>query len=253
MSDEREHLLDKLQERLGYRFRDRALLQRALVHRSYAHERQLRDDHGVLEDNERLEFLGDGVLYLVLSEFLYARHPGASEGELTKRRRVQVHGEQQTAWGTQLALDDARMLLRGRLPPHEAARGEASRLEDAFEAVVGAIFLDGGLEAARAVLSPLMVEADRSARSLEPPKSRLQEALQAQGLPTPTYPIVADGGPAHDRWFEAAAFCVTTPDGEPREWGRARARSKRQAQTLAAQVAWERLIEAGLVQGDEVD
>jgi ribonuclease III len=253
MSDERCQLLEALQARLGHSFEDIGLLERALTHRSYAHERQRRDQHGVLEDLERLEFLGDGVLYLVLSEYLFRAHPGASEGELTKRRRLQVQGAQQTAWGRELQLDDPRMLLRGRSPEHEAARGEASRLEDAFEAVLGAVFLDGGFEAAKAVLLPLMHRADARSRPLEPPKSLLQEALQARGLPTPEYPIVADGGPAHDRWFEAVAMCVTTSGGEPRELGRARARSKRQAQTGAAESALLRLVEAGLVEGDPAE
>jgi ribonuclease-3 len=250
MSGQRATLLEGLQQRLGYRFGDVSLLERALVHRSFAHERQLRDEHGVLEDNERLEFLGDGVLYLVISEFLFQAHPGASEGELTKRRRLQVRGVQQTAWGAALGLDDPLMLLRGRIPSHEADRGEASRLEDAFEAVLGAVFLDGGLEAARAVLDPMMRAADASERSLEPPKSRLQEALQARGLPVPSFPIVDQGGPAHQRWFEAAAMCVTEPGGQEVEWGRGRERSKRQAQTAAAVVAWGRLCDAGILEGD---
>jgi len=253
MNEERPRLLEGLQADLGYHFEDISLLERALTHRSYAHERQRWDEHGILEDFERLEFLGDGVLYLVLSEFLYRTYPGASEGELTKRRRLQVQGAQQTAWGLQLGLDDPRMLLRGRLPAHEAERGRDSRIEDAFEAVVGAVFLDGGLDAARAVLEPLMLAADARGGSLDPPKSHLQEALQARGAPVPTFPIVADGGPAHDRWFEAAAMCAIDQEAEPKEWGRGRARSKRQAQTAAAVDALGRLSEAGLIEADPVD
>ncbi len=253
MSDVRRELMDRLQEALGYRFEDLSLLERALTHRSYAHERQRRDEHGVLEDLERLEFLGDGVLYLVLSEFLYAAHPEADEGLLTKRRRNQVQGSQQTAWGAALGLDDPRLLLRGRLPADEAARGEASRLEDAFEALLGAVFLDGGLDAARGVLAPLMVAADADPGQLVPPKSRLQEGLQALGLPAPTYPIVDEGGPAHEKWFEAAAM-VATQQGEPAsEWGRGRAAKKKQAQTIAAERAWERLVAEGVLQGDPVE
>lgn len=253
MSEDRQQLLEALQERLGYRFGDLGLLERALSHRSYAAERQRYDEHGVLEDNERLEFLGDGVLYLVVSEYLFGRHPGASEGELTKRRALQVQGSQQTAWGEQLALDDPRMLLRGRLSAAEADRGRASRLEDAFEAILGAVFLDGGFQAAQRVLLPWMRSTDGVVLPPEPPKSRLQEALQAQGLPVPTYPIVDAGGPPHERWFEAVALCVTRAGDEPVEWGRGRAKTKRQAQTIAAQVALVGLLQAGLVQGDPVE
>ncbi len=251
MSDERQQLLEELQERLDYRFRDPALLERALTHRSFASERQRRDEHGVFDDNERLEFLGDGVLYLVASDHFFRSYPAASEGELTKRRRLVVQGAQQTAWGELLKLDDPRLLLRGRLPEHEAARGRDSRLEDAVEAVIGAVFLDGGLEAAQTVLSPWLSAADVDLRSLEPPKNRLQEALVARGLPMPSYPIVADGGPAHDRWFEAAALCVTAAGEEPAEWGRGRARSMRLARNAAAEQALERLSGAGLLEVDQ--
>jgi ribonuclease-3 len=253
MSDARQELLEALQERLGYRFEDPSLLARALTHRSWAHERQRYDDHGVLDDNERLEFLGDGVLYLLVSEYLFEAHPGADEGLLSKRRRLQIRGSQQTAWGGHLGLDDPALLLRGRISDREALRGEASRLEDAFEAVLGAVFLDGGYQAARSVLLPWISSRDARIESLDPPKGRLQEALQARGLPVPAYPVVDEGGPPHERWFEAEAVVVTSKGGEPAAWGRGRARSKRLAQTEAAREAWTRLVEAGLLDRDEVD
>ena len=94
---------------------------------------------------------------------------------------------------------------------------------------------------------------DSELLTLRVPKSRLQESLQSRGLPLPTYPIVADGGPGHERWFEAVALCVTAAGAEPVEWGRARARSKRQAQTAAAEQALARLVDAGLIEGDPVE
>jgi ribonuclease-3 len=253
MRDERSELLEALQDRLGYRFEEPGLLARALIHRSFAHERQHWDQHGLLEDNERLEFLGDGVLYLAVSEFLFHGHPGADEGQLSKRRRFQIKGSQQAEWGRQLQLDDPRLLLRGRLPPDEEQRGEAKRLEDAFEAVLGAVFLDGGFEAARRVLEPLMRNMDDSLRSLREPKGRLQETLQARGLPLPAYEIVDEGGPAHSKWFEARIVLASAPGEEAIEWGRGRAPSKKRAETAAAREAWNRLIEAGLLEGDPVE
>jgi ribonuclease-3 len=253
MSEDRRELLEALQDRLGYRFEDVSLLERALVHRSFAHERQRWDEHGLLEDNERLEFLGDGVLYLAVSEFLFHGHPGADEGQLSKRRRFQIKGSQQAVWGRQLLLDDPALLLRGRIPPHEEARGAAKRLEDAFEAVLGAIFLDGGFEAVRGVLLPLMRNMDGSLRSLREPKGRLQEILQARGLPLPVYEIVAEGGPAHQKWFEARIMVTASPEEEPQEWGRGRSQSKKRAETLAAKEAWNRLVEEGLLEGDPVE
>lgn len=253
MSDERRELLDALQQRLGYRFGDIALLERALTHRSYAHERQRWDEHGVLEDNERLEFLGDGVLHLVVAEYLYEAHPSDSEGELHRRRRRLVQNTALTQRGRELALDDPRLLLRGRIPENEARRGEARRLEDAVEAVVGAIFLDAGFERTRAVLLSWLRAGDVDLHGGLDPKSRLQEAIQARGLPIPRYALVDAGGPDHERWFESVVNVETEPDAAPVEWGRGRATSKRKAEIAAAVDAWARLIQAGLVEADPVE
>jgi ribonuclease III len=247
MSDEREHLLDELQQRLGYRFRDPALLDRALTHRSYANESNRRDEHGIFDDNERLEYLGDSVWRLAVSELLYLRHPGTGEGGLTQRRRYLVQGGQQTVLGRGLGLGRAGLLRTGKLPPAEARRGEASRLEDAFEALVGALFLDAGYSASLAVLEGWILATDDGFSPAVEPKTQLQEALAAVGLPHPGYATVAEGGPAHEKWFECIALAATREGEPPSEWGRGRGGSKRKAQSLAARGAFEALVEAGVL------
>ncbi len=247
MREPRAQLLEVLQDRLGYRFRDPALLERALTHRSWANDGNRRDEHGVFDDNERLEYLGDAVWRMVVAECLYKTHPGADEGVLTKRRRHIVQGGHQTAIGRELGLADPGMMRTGRLPAEEARRGEASRVEDAFEALIGAVFLDAGYDATLALLVPMIEAADASfARSIEP-KSSLQEALQGLGLPLPAYATVDEGGPGHVKWFECVVQVVTAPGEAPGEWGRARGGSKKKAQIAAAKVALEALVRAGVL------
>ncbi len=250
MSEERERQLVQLQERLGHRFGDIGLLERALVHRTYANDRGLRDVHGLHEDNERLEFLGDVVWRLVVSEFLFERYPGASEGVLTKRRKNLVRGGHQVILGRSLGLDGPGLLLAGRMPAAEAQRGEATRLENVFEAVVGAVFLDVGYDTTLALLRALVERADAAYSAAAEPKSLLQEALQARGLPLPAYATVDQGGPDHAKWFECAALVVTRDGAEPAEWGRGRAGSQKKAQLSAAAEAYRALVEAGLIQPD---
>lgn len=181
-----------LEARIGYRFRDGALLEQALTHRSYG------SPH-----NERLEFLGDSVLGCVMAEALYARFPGLSEGELTRLRAALVCEE--------ALCDAARELQVGpgiRLGEGERARGSeirASILADALEALFGAVLMDGGYDAARRIV--LAVYGERLA-GIDPrgptkdPKTRLQEYLQGQHRSRPEYHVVRVSGAAHRQNFE---------------------------------------------------
>ncbi|MDP9043215.1 MAG: ribonuclease III [Pseudomonadota bacterium] len=184
--------LDALQRRIGHRFKDAELLGRALTHRSFG------ADH-----NERLEFLGDAVLSLVISGLLYERFAGSDEGDLTRVRAHLVREESLHRVALQLALPEVLRLGEGEARGGGAQR--ASILADALEALIGATFLDGGFEAARTVVTGLFGEiiatTDVASWSKDA-KTELQEWLQARRLPVPTYRIRATRGQAHAQTFD---------------------------------------------------
>ena len=187
-----EHRVEALQQRTGYRFKDPALLSRALTHRSYG------TDH-----NERLEFLGDAVLSLVISSLLYQRFGVSDEGDLTRVRAHLVREDSLHRMALQLGLPEILRLGEGEARGGGARR--ASILADALEALIGATFLDGGFEAASAVVEGLFGEiietTDLSSWSKDP-KTELQEWLQGRRLPVPVYRIRATRGQAHAQTFE---------------------------------------------------
>jgi ribonuclease-3 len=181
-----------LQEALSYRFRAPGLLAQALTHRS----------HGT-PHNERLEFLGDGVLNCVVAAELYVRFPGLREGELSRLRASLVREQRLHELAVRLALGELLRLGEGELKSGGFRR--PSILADAFEALIGAVFLDGGFEAAREVVARLYqpVLAGLDARGAEKdPKTRLQEWLQSRRYALPQYSVVATHGAAHDQRFE---------------------------------------------------
>ncbi len=184
--------LEALQRRIGHRFDDALLLSRALTHRSFG------ADH-----NERLEFLGDAVLSLVISGLLFERFAGSDEGDLTRVRAHLVREESLHRVALQLALPDVLRLGDGEARGGGAQR--ASILADALEALIGATFLDGGFGAARTVVDGLFGEiiatTDVASWSKDA-KTELQEWLQARRLPVPTYRIAATRGQAHAQTFE---------------------------------------------------
>ncbi|WP_397534585.1 ribonuclease III [Roseateles sp.] len=183
--------LESLQQRLGYRFKDAALLLRALTHRSFG------ADH-----NERLEFLGDAVLSLTVSSLLYERYAGSDEGDLTRIRAHLVREDSLHRLALQIGLPDVLRLSDG-----EARGGGAQRpsiLADALEAVIGAAFLDGSYDAAREVVRQLLGELITSTRSetwAKDAKTALQEWLQARRLAVPSYRITETRGQAHAQTF----------------------------------------------------
>jgi ribonuclease III len=206
-------------------------LEEALTHPSFSNEQ--RPSRRV--DNQRLEFLGDAVLGLFASEILMARFPGAKEGELSLMRSLLINLEALAAWARSVDLGLALRLGRGADAAGERAR--MSVLGDAVEALVGAVYLDQGMDAARAlseaiVAAPLLdLEQGRGAE--RDPKSELQERVQSAGGPSPRYRVVRTEGPDHEREFVIAVEVGGVPFGE------GRGRSKKLAEQAAARAAME--------------
>jgi len=220
-----ENRLDALQRRIGYRFADVGLLTRALTHRSFG------ADH-----NERLEFLGDAVLSLAISGLLFERFAGSDEGDLTRVRAHLVREDSLHRVAVQLGLPEVLNLGEGEARGGGAQR--ASILADALEAVLGATFLDGGFDAARALVKGLFGEVIQTtdvASWSKDAKTELQEWLQARRLPVPTYRISATRGQAHAQTFEVE--CVV-PALNLTESGEGRSRR------VAEQEAARRMLDA---------
>ena len=211
--------IDDLQARIGHRFRQPALLDRALTHRSFG------ADH-----NERLEFLGDAVLSLAVSSLLFERFAGSDEGDLTRVRAHLVREDSLHRMALQLGLPEVVRLSDGEARGGGAQR--ASILADALEAVIGAVFLDAGFDAARSLVQRLFGEVIAGTEIgswAKDAKTELQEWLQARRLPVPTYRIAATRGQAHAQTFEVECSVPAlglTQAGE--------GRSRRQAEQEAA-------------------
>ncbi len=219
--------LDALQSRLGYTFRDIELLRLALTHPSVAHE-----SPGVTQHNQRLEFLGDSVLGLILTRELYEKFPGVGEGPLTKARAQMVNRRTLAEQSQRLGVGEHLILSRGE--EASGGRKRQSALADAFEAVTGAIFLDGGFEVARDFILRNFRDAFGELTeipNLENPKGELQEMLQAKSPEAPQYELTYMTGPDHDRVFECAVFHCGV------EMGRGRGKSKKAAESEAALAA----------------
>lgn len=223
-----------LAKRLGLKITDWLLLSRALTHRSF-----LNEHPEALEDNERLEFLGDAVLDFVVGSWLYHHFPEMPEGDLTRMRSALVHTEQLAVFAVKIHLGKALRLGRG-----EAQAGGRSRpalLCDTFEALIGAIYLDGGISAVSEFIEPLLIEASEDIllnHKNEDPKSLFQEWAQSQGYLAPLYVTKNSFGPDHSKIFEVEVML----NGEP--FGRGEGPSKQSAAKLAAQ---EALVRLGLV------
>jgi ribonuclease-3 len=192
-----------LEEKLGYSFRNPRLLEEAMTHSSYANE------SGARFCNERLEYLGDAVLELCASEILFADHPDYSEGELTKARASVVSESPLAAWAAEIGIQELIRLSKGL--ERQGGRKNPSILADAMEAALGAVFLDGGYEAARklarGLISGVGVVRDDDARDY---KSQLQEMVQARWAHPPVYRLTSRSGPDHAASFEVE---VSLPDG----------------------------------------
>jgi ribonuclease-3 len=224
---------EELQSKLGYTFHDLELLKLALTHPSVAHEQGTS-----MQTNQRLEFLGDAVLQLVLTRKLYDKFPGFDEGPLTKARAKLVNRRSLAEHGR--ALDLGAYLILSRGEETHGGRERASALADAYEAVVGAVFMDGGFDAATEFILREF-SADLGGLTVIPimenPKGELQELLQAVSAEAPHYEVVSATGPDHDRVFE----CIVQHAGV--ELARGRGKSKKAAESEAALAALAKLRE----------
>ena len=233
--------IESLEKKLGIVFRDKSLLQRALTHRSYLNEHP----EFPFEDNERLEFLGDAVLDFVTGEYLYHRFPEQREGSLTSLRSVLVRRNTLAEFARQW--DRGHFLMMGHGEAETGGRNRSATLCAAFEAVVGALYLDQGVESVHDLIEPLIIP--QIARTLrehldKDPKSRLQELAQGRMHQTPRYRTVSESGPDHAKEFTVEA----TIGGEA--FGEGKGLSKQQAAQEAARAALEHFEEPGFPESE---
>ncbi len=244
------HLQDvmNLEKTIGHAFERPKLLEQALTHSSRAKEAEAVNPAGGgrAADNEQLEFLGDAVLGLVTTEELFRRFPQFSEGQLSKLRAHLVSKNHLIRIAEQLDL--GRYLRLGRGEEKSGGRGKAALLVDALEALLGAVYLDAGLETARPLILRHIVLPELevfissgTAGNITDYKSALQEKLQAEGRPQPAYVMVKESGPEHQKTFTIEAQLLTTMDGEPEFVGRAQGSTKKNAEQDAARQVLEYL------------
>ena len=221
-----------IETRIHYKFRNSLLLAEALTHPSLGHETQNRHF-----DNQRLEFLGDAVLQLIFTDLLFKIFPTAPEGQMTKLRARMVSRDGLKGYAHHLGLGD--YLLMGKGEEASGGRGRASTLADAFEAVVGAMYLDSDLQTVREFV--LQSAADEIEQlKIEPvdvnPKGMLQEILQSLGSAGPFYTVVSEEGPEHQKTF------ISKVEWNDAELGRGTGRSKKESETAAAFNALEQKL-----------
>ncbi|MDD6036306.1 MAG: ribonuclease III [Lachnospiraceae bacterium] len=196
---------EELQRRLNYVFKDRGLLRHALIHSSYANERHLKRE----ENNERLEFLGDAVLEMISSECLYKRNPQMPEGELTKLRASLVCEPTLAQCAKELEL--GRYLLLGKGEEATGGRDRNSILSDAFEAVIGAIYLDGGFTNAKEFVEHTVLSEIKHRTLFCDSKTILQELVQSRHKGVLSYRLLSEEGPEHMKRFTVCACLDNVP------------------------------------------
>ncbi len=225
------NLEEKFLSHLPEKVRTSNRIRRALTHRSY-----LNENRHALEDNERLEFLGDSILSFLVAEWLYKNYPEKKEGSLTKIRSALVHTQQLACFARSIDLGQALYLGKG-----EAQAGGRDRdaiLCDAFEAVVAAIYLESDLDTVRNFVIPMIERQSAivvSEHTEEDPKSRLQEHIQAEGLSTPIYQLVSESGPDHAKLFVVKVIINEI------EFAQGEGHSKQAAEKNAAEEALQKL------------
>jgi ribonuclease-3 len=239
----KEREITALEDALRYHFRRRSFLEQALTHSSQAREQESQeagDSKYKVSDNEQMEFLGDAVLGLVTSQELFQRFPQFREGELSKLRAHLVSEKHLIRVAQQLEL--GHYLRLGRGEEKSGGRGKTALLVDALEAVLAAIYLDGGLEVAREfvvreIVSPELERMERGGGTLPVTdfKSALQEALQGLGMPQPSYVLVQEAGPEHSKTFTVEArLNMKEKKGQAEFVGRAQGSTKKTAEQDAA-------------------
>ena len=200
--------LKEFQKKIGYQFQQEGLLRQALTHSSYANEHRMKK----LSDNERLEFLGDAVLEIVTSDFLYHEHTDVPEGELT-RVRASIVCEQTLAFCTR-ALNLGDYLLLGKGEDQTGGRKRKSILSDAFEAIIGAIYLDGGFANAKEFILKFVLNDIEHKKLFYDSKTILQEMIQGRQEGELSYRIIEEKGPDHDKTFTAQVLVGTHVAGQ---------------------------------------
>jgi ribonuclease III len=221
----------ELAQRLNLPFKDILLLGRALTHRSY-----LNEHPEAIEDNERLEFLGDAVLDFIVGAWLYNRYPEMPEGDLTRMRSALVHTEQLAVFARMIHLGNAMRLGRGET--QGGGRDRSALLCDTFEAVIGALYLHSGIDAVTDFISTLLEESSEDIlmhHKNEDPKSQFQEWAQGKGFSTPQYVTKSATGPDHSKQFDVDVVVNSEV------YGSGKGHSKQAAAKMAAQDALQRL------------
>jgi ribonuclease-3 len=220
--------METLEAKLGYTFRDRTLLENALTHSSYANEN--KSSYG---SNERLEFLGDSVLGMVTADFLYKTHPEMPEGDLTRKRAALVCEESLAEVADRL---DLGVYLRlGRGEDHGGGRERPSIRADAVEAVLAAVYLDGGLDEARKIISRFILNRETEKGANRDYKTALQEFIQRESGQVLAYRLTGQSGPDHAKTFSVEV------DLNGKAVGAGSGRSKKEAEQMAAKAAIQKL------------
>lgn len=214
--------IEAFEQIIGYSFKNKKYLVRALTHSSYCNE--IKDQMN--KSNERLEFLGDAVLELTVSDYLFEKYPEKPEGELTKLRASMVCEPTLALCAKEIKLGDFILLSKGE--EHTGGRLRASITSDAMEAVIGAIYLDGGIECAKAHIYKFILDDIDNKKLFYDSKTKLQELLQKDSSKEPEYEIIGESGPDHNKHFEA----VVKADGKI--IGQGNGRTKKAAQQAAA-------------------
>ena len=246
--------LERLEKLVDHAFADRGLLEKALTHSSHAYEARA----GAPEDNEQLEFLGDSVIGLIAAEFFFRAFPERSEGELSKLKASASSTLALAQLAKAIKLDKAVLLGRGE--EKSGGRKKISILAGAFEALIGALYLDGGFEAAKAFVGGLLEASLKPIRSgsqtISNAKSALQEICQKAGLAAPLYRLVSEKGPAHRR-----TFVIEVSLGE-KVVSKSKGASKKAAEQAAAEKALKSFFgrkikrissEAFLIEADDLN
>lgn len=221
----------ELEEKLGYRFRKIGLLEHALTHSSYANEHRASG----ITSNERLEFLGDSVLGMVVAEYLFAIHPDMPEGELTRTRAALVC--ETSLYEVARTLNLGQYLRLGKGEDAGGGRTRPSILADATEATLAAVYLDGGIDAVRAIIQAFILDKEQEKSVDRDYKTALQELVQRHPGKTVTYRLIDETGPDHARIF----VMEVSVGGQPAGVGRGR--SKKEAEQMSAKAALEQLGE----------
>ena len=220
--------MESLEAKLGYTFHDRALLENALTHSSYANE-----NHSPGGSNERLEFLGDSILGMVTAEYLYQTHPDLPEGDLTRKRAALVREESLVEVADRLDLGSYLRLGRGE--DHGGGRERSSIRADAVEAVLAAVFLDGGLDEAAKIIRRFILDKEAEKAASRDFKTALQELVQRESGQVLTYRLTGETGPDHAKVFTVAV------DLNGKAVGEGQGHSKKEAEQMAAKAAIEKL------------